>query len=82
MPHNPAYQEELEEMGEEALDLLCRRYGLSRSGGKPAQVQRLIALRAYTDGDSKPEPVAGPRLLPLLQVRVRASWTMSLFVVR
>ena len=49
---NTALEAELEALGDEELELRCRRAGVSRKGGRSAQVSRLLALDAYLHGDS------------------------------
>lgn len=58
-------QTQIDALDDEALELRCRRSGLSRQGGRTAQTTRLQALHAYLSGDRdsappQPERVAGP----------------------
>ena len=62
---NPALREELEQLEAEALALRCRRNGLSRSGGKEEQVQRLMNLQAYLSDDVEADAAARPAAPPL-----------------
>ncbi|KAK9824009.1 hypothetical protein WJX72_006933 [[Myrmecia] bisecta] len=68
IPEDPALGEELDRLSQEALDMRCRRNGLSSKGGRPAQVARIAALQSYLRGDVIPEPaqpaVAVERLAP------------------
>ncbi|GAB4814277.1 hypothetical protein N2152v2_001323 [Parachlorella kessleri] len=54
---NPELEAELEALPPEELEARCRRSGLSRKGGKAAQVSRLLSLDAYLHGE-KQQPSA------------------------
>jgi len=51
-PASSLLEAELEGLGDEELELRCRRAGVSRKGGRSAQISRLLALDAYLHGDS------------------------------
>ena len=51
-PANAELAAELAVQRDEDLETRCRRSGLSRKGGRAAQVSRLLALDAYLNGDS------------------------------
>ena len=62
---NPTLQEELSALDDESLATKCRRNGLSRTGDRSAQIQRIINLQAYLSGDRQAEalkPLPVPRL--------------------
>lgn len=62
---NPTLQEELGALDDESLATKCRRNGLSRTGDRSAQIQRIINLQAYLTGDRQAEalkPLPVPRL--------------------
>lgn len=48
---NAELEAELEALAPEELEARCRRAGLSRKGGKSAQVSRLLSLDAYLNGE-------------------------------
>ncbi|KAL4450080.1 hypothetical protein ABPG77_010749 [Micractinium sp. CCAP 211/92] len=56
--HNSALEAELEALGDDELDTRCRRSGVSRKGGRSAQISRLLAVDAYLHGDSSKQPDA------------------------
>ena len=53
---------ELDALADDALELRCRRAGLSRRGGRAEQIGRLLSLHAYLSGDRRtPAPPAPER---------------------
>lgn len=53
--HRPALKAELEKLTDEDLEIRCKRTGLSRRGGKAAQIERLLALDVHLHGEMPPE---------------------------
>ncbi len=51
---NAELEAELEALTPEELEARCRRCGVSRKGGKSAQISRLLSLDAYLHGEKQP----------------------------
>jgi len=58
---SPELRAELDGLADDALELRCRRAGLSRRGDRADRTRRLLALHAYLSGDRRaPPPAAAP----------------------
>ena len=57
---NEALDAELEALPDDELEIRCRRAGLSRKGGRGAQISRLLALDAYLNAGNEGRASARP----------------------
>jgi U2-associated protein SR140 len=62
---------QLAAFGDEELEVKCKHSGLSRRGGREAQVARLLALDTYLNGGSKAQPSQQQRAAPSAEVTER-----------
>ncbi|PRW57019.1 U2 snRNP-associated SURP motif-containing -like isoform X1 [Chlorella sorokiniana] len=73
-PANSVLEAELEGLGDEELELRCRRAGVSRKGGRSAQISRLLALDAYLHGDSSKGGEGGSEAPAKVATKPTSAW--------
>ena len=61
---SPELRTELDALADDALELRCRRAGLSRRGDRADRTRRLLALHAYLSGDRRAPPPAAAAAPP------------------
>ena len=73
-PANSQLESDLEGLGDEELELRCRRAGVSRKGGRSAQISRLLALDAYLHGDSSKGGEGGSEAPVKVAAKPTSAW--------